>query len=357
LEKVYLYTCNFSGSNAHYSTKLGEENRRRHLLGPSETPPPSAHTIPSADDSDSEGSIVRAPSKAHASCGACRTRDTKLWWKAPKGLPTPVLCDACGISWRKYADLNHLRPVREEAAAAKQGKAEKREGTPLAGSNGKRTKVCVVFHLGLLSNVERWCRLPVRSRPRRRRQQVMVLHNIVVSHVTSTVPARFLNVKNARHVFIPVSPFDNIQCGLCLYHSFRRVWYCRPWFCRVLDVRPLPKRKDRGSLARTSISFILPSIGFTYFRRIPIACFVLGPSVTATERQTILQPTRFYAFVSLLRVRVGCTSHVQCLYPRCHSLTLNVCASSRVSARFPRIAGPRCVAVSLIPSPPDLLLI
>jgi len=90
---------------------------------------------------------VRTPSKAHASCGACRTRDTKLWWKAPKGLPTPVLCDACGISWRKYADLNHLRPIREEAAAAKQGKAEKREGTPLAGSNTKRVKVRVVlFH-------------------------------------------------------------------------------------------------------------------------------------------------------------------------------------------------------------------
>jgi GATA zinc finger len=337
--------------------KLGEDNRRQHLLGSSETPPPSAHTIPSADDSDSEGSVVRAPSKAHASCGACRTRDTKLWWKAPKGLPTPVLCDACGISWRKYADLNHLRPIREEAAAAKQGKAEKREGTPLAGSNGKRTKVCVVFHLRLYSNVERRCRLPGRSRPRRRRRQVMVHHSIVVSHVTSTVPARSSNVKNARHVSIPVSPFENIYCGPCLYHTFRCLWYCRPWFGRVLDVRPLPKRKDRGSLARTSTSFILTFIGFTYFRRIPIACFVLGPSVTAKKRQTILQPTHFYAFVSLLRVRVGCTSHVQCLCPRCHSPTPSVCASSRVSARFPRIAGPRCVTVSLILSPPGVLLI
>ncbi|KAN0109125.1 hypothetical protein V8E52_009647 [Russula decolorans] len=122
------------------NVKLGEENRRRRLLGMSKTPPLSAHSMPSADDSDSEGSIVRAPSKAHSSCGACRTRDTKQWWKGPKHLPTPVLCDACGISWRKYADLNHLRPIREEAAAAKQGKAEKREGTPLAGSNSKRVK-------------------------------------------------------------------------------------------------------------------------------------------------------------------------------------------------------------------------
>jgi hypothetical protein len=58
---------------------------------------------------------------------------------------------AC-IMWRlphgaKYADLNHPRPIREEAAAAKQGKAEKREGTPLAGSNSKaRKSERVVFH-------------------------------------------------------------------------------------------------------------------------------------------------------------------------------------------------------------------
>ena len=134
--------------NTKNSMKLGEENRRRRLLGTSKTPPLSAYAAPSADDSDSEGSIVRTPSKAHASCGACRTRDTNLWWKAPKGLPTPVLCDACGISWRKYADLNHLRPIREEAAAAKQGKAEKREGTPLAGSNSKRVKVSVLSSIG-----------------------------------------------------------------------------------------------------------------------------------------------------------------------------------------------------------------
>jgi hypothetical protein len=99
---------------------------------------------------------VRTPSKAHASCGACRTRDTKLWWKAPKGLPTPVLCDACGISWRKYADLNHLRPIREEAAALKQAKTEKREGTPLAGSNPKRVKVgVIVFHRHVCTGVKR----------------------------------------------------------------------------------------------------------------------------------------------------------------------------------------------------------
>jgi len=137
---LFLSSPSHLTQSTEYSTKLGEENRRQRLFGNSKTPPPAAHALHSGDDSDSEGSIVRMPSKAHASCGACRTRDTKLWWKAPKGLPTPVLCDACGISWRKYADLNHLRPIREEAAAVKQGKAEKREGTPLAGSNTKRVK-------------------------------------------------------------------------------------------------------------------------------------------------------------------------------------------------------------------------
>ena len=148
--------------------KLGEENRRRRLLGPSETTPPSALAMPSGDESDTEGSIVRTPSKAHASCGACRTRDTKLWWKAPKGLPTPVLCDACGISWRKYADLNHLRPIREEAAAVKQTKTEKREGTPLPGSNSKRVKVCIIIYYDpeLALNVEdSRHRLPTLSPP------------------------------------------------------------------------------------------------------------------------------------------------------------------------------------------------
>jgi Zn ribbon nucleic-acid-binding protein len=160
------------------------------------------------DDSDSEGSIVRTPSKAHASCGACRTRDTKLWWKAPKGLPTPVLCDACGISWRKYADLNHLRPIREEAAAVKQGKAEKREGTPLAGTNSKRVKVSVVVHYYACIEVKRGgscCRLTGRFRPLHQPRQVVAPLSTDVSHVTSTVLARSSNARNVRRASILVS--------------------------------------------------------------------------------------------------------------------------------------------------------
>ena len=194
--------------NPQNSMKLGEEYRRRRLLGTSKTPPLSAHSMPSADDSDSEGSIVRAPSKAHSSCGACRTRDTKLWWKAPKGLATPVLCDACGISWRKYADLNHLRPVREEAAAAKQGKAEKREGTPLAGSNSKRIKVSVSsigVRMSVLSIEDRRRRPTGQFRPLHHRLRVMGLRNIAVSHVTSMVLVRCSSAKSAKRASILVS--------------------------------------------------------------------------------------------------------------------------------------------------------
>lgn len=190
------------------SAKLGEENRRRRVFGRSKTPPLSAQSLPSADDSDSEGSIVRAPIKAHSSCGACRTRDTKQWWKAPKGLATPVLCDACGISWRKYADLNHLRPIREEAAAAKQGKTEKREGTPLAGSNSKRVKVSVSSS-GVRTSVlstDDWCRRPTgQFHPLHHRRRAMGLHSIAVSHVTSMALVRCSNAKSAKRASILVS--------------------------------------------------------------------------------------------------------------------------------------------------------
>lgn len=87
---------------------------------------------------EEEGSIVMEPPR-NVSCGACRTRESDVWWKAPKGLPTSVLCDNCGLSWRKYADLN-VRPMREEALSkAKPG--DKREGTPLNGPQSKRAKV------------------------------------------------------------------------------------------------------------------------------------------------------------------------------------------------------------------------
>jgi len=93
---------------------------------------------------DEEGSVADQSSDAECLCGACRTRESKVWWKAPKGLATDTLCDACGVSWRKYADLN-VRPLREESLSSGKAKSsEKREGTPLTGPSTKRARVCFV---------------------------------------------------------------------------------------------------------------------------------------------------------------------------------------------------------------------
>ncbi|KAF7308348.1 Zinc finger protein 1 [Mycena chlorophos] len=112
---------------------------------------------------DNEGSVVSHPTKT-PTCGACRTRDSKTWYKAPKGLSTSVLCETCGTNWRKYADLNVRPVVREESVplgmppvvtaagagasasappvrkAEKASSVEKREGTPLTGPVAKRAR-------------------------------------------------------------------------------------------------------------------------------------------------------------------------------------------------------------------------
>ena len=72
---------------------------------------------------------------------------------------------------------------------------------------------------------------------------------------------------------------------------------------------------------------------------------MLGPSASAIKRHYTHPPTRFCAFASRLRARVGYISHVRCLYPRYHSPMQSVCASSRASAHFPLIGGPRYVVI------------
>ncbi|KAK7685733.1 hypothetical protein QCA50_011078 [Cerrena zonata] len=124
--------------------KLGEENRRIKAARASglslpDRPPSRAASV------DDEASIIAEPTKANSSCGACRTRESEVWWKAPKGLVTNVLCDNCGISWRKYADLN-VRPFREETISKTGKSADKREGTPLAGPAAKRARTSSNVH-------------------------------------------------------------------------------------------------------------------------------------------------------------------------------------------------------------------
>jgi hypothetical protein len=110
-------------------------------------------------------------------------------------------------------------------------------------------------------------------------------------------------------------------------------------------MRPLPKRKDRRSLARTSALFPTLFCMTNGSRRTPIASSVPGPSASAIKRHYTHPPTRFCAFASRLRVRAGCISHVRCSYPRYHSPMQSVCASSRASAHFPLIGGPQYVVV------------
>lgn len=125
--------------------KLGEVNKRRKTSGPPKPKSLIYRTLREVQDgqrvghSDDESSIIMQPSKT-PSCGACRTRESKFWWKAPKGLTTNILCDTCGTNWRKYADLN-VRPVREEALPTSKTR-DKREGTPLAANAAKRARVC-----------------------------------------------------------------------------------------------------------------------------------------------------------------------------------------------------------------------
>lgn len=105
--------------------------------------------IPSADSDpfdDDEGSIIRGIPRHNGSCGACRTRESENWWRAPKGLATDILCDTCGTNWRKYADLN-VRPVREDALPLSKKGPEKREGTPLTGPSSKRLRVILLSAL------------------------------------------------------------------------------------------------------------------------------------------------------------------------------------------------------------------
>ncbi|RPD53362.1 hypothetical protein L227DRAFT_581377 [Lentinus tigrinus ALCF2SS1-6] len=120
------------------NSKLKEENIRIRAARASGRDENVDVTMQENTPDDDEGSIVTELKKGHNSCGACRTRESETWWKAPKGLPTNVLCDHCGLSWRKYADLN-VRPIREDPVT-KTKAGDKREGTPLNGHTNKRAK-------------------------------------------------------------------------------------------------------------------------------------------------------------------------------------------------------------------------
>ncbi|KAI0730597.1 hypothetical protein C8Q76DRAFT_832983 [Earliella scabrosa] len=120
------------------NSKLKEENvriRAARANGIEEKLESSLHD--QTEDDDNSSTVTEVKKKGHNHCAACRTRESETWWKAPRGLPTSILCDQCSESWRKYADLNVRLPREEPLPKAK---IDKREGTPLNGPSTKRAK-------------------------------------------------------------------------------------------------------------------------------------------------------------------------------------------------------------------------
>ena len=136
--------------------------------------------------------------RSNVVCASCKTRESPQWWKAPKGLSSTILCDDCGISWRKYADFT--KPViREESVPAstksKTSVSEKREGTPLSGPNAKRSKVWTKLtpHPSNVPNARTPCRQRSRSHP-----HLQPSLRINAWPATTTAPSgRLSNAKNA----------------------------------------------------------------------------------------------------------------------------------------------------------------
>lgn len=101
-------------------------------------------TLDDSSDSDDMESVVDVqalpPSTlSRMACGSCRRKDSRMWWKAPKGLElsSAYLCEGCSMTWRKYAEVKTLRPDDN----SKTRLPEKRDGTPLSGTVSKRFKV------------------------------------------------------------------------------------------------------------------------------------------------------------------------------------------------------------------------
>lgn len=135
-------------SSLPFSAQMRLRNRQAQLLASSGTVAKATKRVGTrATDasSDDEGSVYRFDRESapptNIFCGSCKTRDSSVWWKAPKGMTSAVLCDVCGLNWRKYGDHGTNRLLhRDDPIAPKRVPVEKREGTPLAAPPAKRLK-------------------------------------------------------------------------------------------------------------------------------------------------------------------------------------------------------------------------
>jgi len=137
----------FRASDQLKRQRTGEASAVRHAVKLIAGHRPSRADTPAADSSDADDneSAINASSLSSASlsrgvsCGSCRKKDSQRWWKAPRGLDfaTAVLCDACSMNWRKYADV---KSSRTDDGIKVKG-ADKKDNTPLSA---KRMKVNIV---------------------------------------------------------------------------------------------------------------------------------------------------------------------------------------------------------------------
>jgi len=135
-----------------HSAQLGEEHRKnKDAPQPANAAPTKfRRTVSIRNENDDEGSVINGQMendsrlKQSLVCGSCRTKDSTVWWRGPRGLASPFMCDTCGIAWRKYGDIKGP-PKQDEVPIKKVVPAEKREGTPLAPPVAKRQKVSKIL--------------------------------------------------------------------------------------------------------------------------------------------------------------------------------------------------------------------
>lgn len=92
-----------------------------------------------SDESDAEGSDWEPDEMPdrQPSCAICNTKSSSKWWKAPRTQNGLYLCDACGVSYRRYGVAIPYKPY----LASLRRNSDKRNSPPVEGPPSKRQKV------------------------------------------------------------------------------------------------------------------------------------------------------------------------------------------------------------------------
>jgi len=141
-------TCLLNACNSEQLKIQRKKTEKRHNQAHSSKSDVVSSWSQGASEASSENdhdSVYGSGQPLNKSCGACKTKASMRWWKPPRALDltSPMLCDDCSMSWRKYADLKIGRT--EDSAKAKS--VAKREGSPLILPQSKRNKAWTVLGL------------------------------------------------------------------------------------------------------------------------------------------------------------------------------------------------------------------